>query len=342
MEQQNITAAVLDLIERPAFCVRDGVIVQANQGAQSRQLTIGLQIADILQTPYSDGEALSVTILAAGIAYRAQVIRTENTDIFVLDSESPQLRAIALAAQHIRNPLNSIIALTEELSENSENKDLAHLQRGLHRLHRIVCNMSDAYRYQQTHTIQMESADITAIINEVMEAIGAYLSECAITLEYSSVSERVIGLCDQEMLERAIYNLVSNAAKFMMPESTLEARLTLNKNILTFSVYNRDANKTHTSPFNRYLREPCIEDSRNGIGLGMELIRAAAAVHNGTVLIDYPEEGGMRVSMTVSVRSHSETTVHSAVILPTSNYAGDRDRNLLELSEILPIDSYKM
>ena len=178
-------------------------------------------------------------------------------------------------------------------------------------------------------------------VDEVMEAIGTYLSECAITLDYSGLSERVIGLCDREMLERAIYNLVSNASKFMMPESTLEARLTLNKNTLTFSVYNRDANKIHTSPFSRYLREPCIEDSRNGIGLGMELIRAAAAVHNGTVLVDYPEEGGTRVSMTLSVRSRSETTVRSSVILPTSNYAGDRDRNLLELSEVLPIDSYK-
>ena len=342
MEQQNITAAILDLIERPAFCVRDGIIVQANQAAQSRQLTVGQHLADILQTPCSDGDALSVTILAAGIPCRAQVIRTNDTDIFALDCESTQLRAIALAAQHIRNPLNSVIALTEELSEGTQKSDLAQLQRGLHRLHRIVCNMSDAYRYQQTNTIHMETADITSIIDEVMEAISAYLSECAIKLDYSSASERVIGLCDREMLERAIYNLVSNAAKFMLPESTLEAKLMFNKNILTFSVYNRDANKTHASPFSRYLREPSIEDSRNGIGLGMELIRAAAAVHNGTVLVDYPEEGGTRVSMTLSVRSHSETTVRSRVILPTSNYAGDRDRNLLELSEILPIDSYKM
>jgi signal transduction histidine kinase len=346
MEQENTTNPLLELIDRPAFFVREGVITEVNQAAQQLLLCPGAEIETVLPDcmeayrAFTDG-SLSLTAVIADFPYQAQVARTESGDIFILDAQHPELRAIALAAQHLRNPLNSIMTVADQLcSEDTE--QLAQLQRGLYRLHRIVCNMSDSYRYQQPTSARLETADITRVFDDSMEAIGTHLTACGTQLKYTGLNRMVIGLADREMLERAVYNLISNAVKFMSAGSALEAKLTQNGNVLCFTVQNQQsASMPQNRPFNRYLREPGIEDSRNGIGLGMALVRAVAAIHGGTVLVDTPQPQSTRITMTITVTSNPDHKVHSNIKLPISNYAGDRDRGLLELSEVLPTGAYK-
>ena len=91
--------------------------------------------------------------------------------------------------------------------------------------------------------------------------------------------------------------------------------------------------------FSRYTREPGLEDSRHGIGLGLSLICSVAALHGGTVLVDHPLETGTRVTMTMAIRSGSSTTLHSPRI--RVDYAGEWDHSLLELSDILPTSLYE-
>ena len=87
----------------------------------------------------------------------------------------------------------------------------------------------------------------------------------------------------------------------------------------------------------RYQRQPGIEDSRFGIGLGMVLIRSAAANHGGTVLIDRPEGGGTRITMTMAIRQNT-ALLKSPVIPPVM----DNSREILtELSESLPWEFYQ-
>ena len=91
--------------------------------------------------------------------------------------------------------------------------------------------------------------------------------------------------------------------------------------------------------FSRYLRQPALEDSRYGIGLGMVLIRTAAANHGGAVLIDQPEGTGTRITMTLSIRQSKETVLRSNIL--RVDYAGERDHGLIELSDCLPAELYE-
>ena len=99
------------------------------------------------------------------------------------------------------------------------------------------------------------------------------------------------------------------------------------------------AQSVRSSVFSRYLRQPALEDSRYGIGLGMVLIRTAAAHHGGTVLIDQPEGAGTRITMTMSIRQSKQATLRSNVL--RVDYAGERDHGLIELSECLPTELYE-
>ena len=92
------------------------------------------------------------------------------------------------------------------------------------------------------------------------------------------------------------------------------------------------------SVFNRYLRQPCIEEGRYGLGLGMVLVRTAAACHGGAVLIDQ-SEGGARVTMTMAIRQNPSGILRSPVL--RVDYAGEQDHALVELADCLPADLYK-
>ena len=91
----------------------------------------------------------------------------------------------------------------------------------------------------------------------------------------------------------------------------------------------------HGTLFARYLREPGIEKGNTGVGLGMTIVRAVAAAHNGTVLLEHPEGMGSKFTMTIHINQSSENVVCTPILLPI-DYAGGRDHVLLELSDVLP------
>lgn len=344
MEQENIVGSLLELVERPALCVCDGKIVQLNNAASQIMLQPVQNISDLLppnNCAYENfqGGTLTLTMTIFGNSYNAQVSRIGNYDIFILEDDDSQLRAIALAAQNLRNPLNNLIT-TAELLPCKDNKYMGQLHRSLNRLQRIVCNMSDSYRYQQDQLIRSETTNIVSVFNESMEAIATHLESCGIKLQYEGLEEAIYGLADREMLERAIYNLISNAVKFMTDNHKIMAKLTQNSSHLSFTLQTSGVPVNTVGIFNHYQRQPGIEDSRHGIGLGLPLVRAVAAAHGGTVLIDRPDEATTRFTMTISIAESKETVLRSSISIPVSNYAGERDRGLLELSEILPVEAY--
>ena len=94
-----------------------------------------------------------------------------------------------------------------------------------------------------------------------------------------------------------------------------------------------------TQFFTRYKRSSAIEDHRFGIGLGMSLVRSVAAIHGGTVLIDYPEKNSIRFTMSLECKHSTSTQLNSKIF--RIDYTGERDHALIELSDSLPSQCYQ-
>lgn len=353
MDQLNSIRHLLDLMSKPAFCVQDDAVIHINHAAHLKQIDVGISIFDlILDNPdaYREfhGGCLYLTIQILGIPCGASVTRTEGFDIFILEDtiDVKQLEALSLAAQQLRIPLSNLMAVTQahfyeqDLTEPNVQKHSQQVNRGLYQLHRIINNMADAAYWGKDALTEVHELD--ALFSEVMEAIAFRLQEAGILLHFTGLNESVYSLADRELLERAIYNLVSNAAKFTPKDGVLEATLTKYGSQLRFSIQGQLHDSAEEIPgdaFRRYLRQPGVEDSRFGVGLGMVLVRSAAAAHNGTVLIDQPDSDSVRVTMTLAIQQATNNTFRSPC-LHISDYAGGRDRGLLELADILPLDSY--
>lgn len=353
MEQSNDIFRMLEMMERPGFCVKDHRVVSVNAAA-GKYLAPGDSVDLYLRTGLKEYGAfcqgcLYLTLFLAEQTWGASVRRIGEYDVFLLEQEADQaeLRAMALAARELREPLSNVMTTADRLfplsalQDDPATQDLtARLNRGLFQMLRVICNMSDANRYTTT-TSSQEVMDINAFLREVFEKVGALVPHTGITLTYSGLESPVFCLVDQEKLERAVLNIVSNAIKFSHRGGAIRAGLARRENMLYLTVEDTGdglSDSVRGSVHQRYLRQPAIEDGRFGIGLGMVLIRTAAALHGGTVLIDQPGERGTRITMTLQIRKNTESMVRSPVL--QVDYAGGRDRSLIELSDCLPAEAY--
>lgn len=354
MEIQNTAPAMLALLPQPSFCAENGMIVHVNDAARKLQITPGIQVMDILQTGkdeyshFSDG-CLYLSIVLSECQFSACVTKVNSFDVFTLShtDNKAQLQSLALAAKELRRPLADIMTVAESLfpaiEPNSDTKtslQIAQLNRSLYQLQRIIGNMSDAGRLKASASSQLEMRDICSVLQELVQDFEGLAAQNDLTFRYHLPSQRIYCPIDTELLERAVYNLISNAFKFTPKGGQIELHLQQQRNYLYLSVtnYGTIPSELLGGVFTRYLRSPAIEDSRYGIGLGMVLVRSAAAAHGGTVLIQQSDDQHVRVTMSIPL-GQKDTMLRSHI--QKVDYTGERSHLLIELSDCLRAENYK-
>ncbi len=356
MEELKDMNEMLDLMLQPAFCVVDGLVSHCNAAATGLLLEEGREIADLFDTGAEEFSALEdgslyLTLRLGGNICGASVRRFGDAHVFVLEQDTSlaELQSLALAARELRQPLSNVMTIADRLFPISGNDDdpvlqdkVARINRGLYQMLRIVGNMSDAYRYTNDTAGGQQIREVCALLEEIFASHKAHLQNVQMELSFTAPQQSIYCLVDEEKLERAVSNILSNAVKFSQPGDKIDAALIRKGNLLYLTVQDVGggiAPGLRGNIYSRYLREPGIEDGRYGIGLGMVLIRSAATAHGGTVLMEQPKNGGTKITITMQIRQPSDATVRSPI--HAVDYAGERDHLLIELSESLPANLYK-
>ena len=337
---------MLELISQPAFAVVDGVIVKTNRNVLPLlPNAVGLEVASLLgedAQEYADFQSgcLCITLQLGFTGIPATVHRVDGFDVFTLepDEDQAELRALVLASTQIRQPLSDLVTIVDRM--DPEAQEVMRLKKRLFQINRLVNNMSDAFHYDNDSTANMVYVDVCDQMEEWFERLEALVSGCGLRLEFSRPHQSVCSLIDEEKLERAVNNMISNAVKASPAGGTIQARLTYKNNRLYLSVRDQGVGFSPDaigSIHCRYQRQPGLD--LDGLGLGMVLIRAAAAIHGGTLLITRPQDGGTQVTLSIAPKKPQGQQMRSPVF--HFDYAGEWDHFLLELSEVLPDEFYK-
>lgn len=348
MEKPNESIKILSLFSHPVFLVKDGVIADMNQSAKQLQFSLDTQVSDLIETGKEEyrifnGGYLSLSLSVLGVRRTAVVSRTEMGDLFHLqeDDDPAELRTMSLIAQRLRQPLSDLMIGADNLFPDSAIQDdpvlkqkAGKMNRSLYQLLREITNLSITILpgNQSLH-------DVKALFTEIMERVKnmEFTQRCEINYKVSHGD--VYCIVDRDLLERALHNMLSNAIKFSPEGCPITAKLETVENRLLLSVQNQyEPGKDPDNLFFRYLRNPGIEDSRYGVGLGLFLIQKIASIHNGCLLMDHPEEDSIRFTVTIPIRKNPPGEVHAPI--PNIDYLGGRDHTLVELSDVLPFSTY--
>lgn len=351
MEEKNQNIQMLSLMRQPAILVQQGLITYANPAAGAYLLRPGMEFSSLLATgkseylSFAEG-CMHATVCLEGNTLDATVLRDLHREIVILEdrADNATLRALSLAALELRMPLSGAAAITERMlplagQDGPLQAHTAQLNRRMLQLQRIIANMADCEHYFRRDEKAMEYVEFRGFLQELLAKAAEALAAADRHLEWELPQQPIYLWAEAQKLERMVYNLLSNAAKFSPAGSCIRVQLRQNGDRLALSVMDQgDGIANMGDIFTKYLRQPGLEDPRLGLGLGMVLVRATAIVHGGAVLLDHPEGWSTRVTVTLAMERKRDALVRCPAF--RIDYAGERDHCLLELSDVLPEQLY--
>jgi len=225
-------------------------------------------------------------------------------------AETEQFREalIGSVSHELRTPLSSILgastvlSLAPEITGSTRLKKLAALiHQESERLNVEIQNILDASRIS-TNGLQakLEWAEPADFINAALQRCRNRLTSRAV--EVTLPEELVLLRIDSVLMERALGQILDNAAKYSPPESPINVRGHLEAGQFVISVADHGAGldaEDRTLLGQKFFRGNRHTQVTSGLGLGFWIASAFIAANNGTI---EATSDGVNKGMTVTVR----------------------------------------
>jgi len=204
------------------------------------------------------------------------------------------------AGHELRTPLTIVRGHLELIDVNPEDREqtVALVMDELDRMSRIVHDLQTLTRSNQPGFVRLAPVDIGDLTDEVVVKASA-LGDVRCVLD--DRAEGVV-MADRHRLTQAMVQLAQNALRYSRPD----AEVGIGSRVLGESVQLwvrdsgpgvPDADKERI--FERFVRSDRQADSSEGAGLGLSIVRAIAAAHDGSVDVTDNESGGATFTMTI-------------------------------------------
>ena len=355
MEQQ--VKQILELINQPAFLAKDGTVVWCNAVARSlfldsASLSFLLGKSSMLYELWNSEGTLKLPLFIAGKAYDASVQRTDDGDLFIATRRSaevvPSANAVISASANLRKPLHNMMSAANELFdaiEPQENERLssasARLNQSIYQFLRICGQMSDGGKLLlQRKPVHRRPTDLSAFFSDFVAQARPLVSSVGIELLFDAPVTNLRADVDTVLLERALYNLISNALNYTHKGGTVTLSLKKQSRMLLISITDDGEGISAdvlSTLFERF-SDHGLGDARWGAGLGLPMAREIARLHGGDLAVSpNPTGKGTCVSFTLSLEPAPIELRQRGV---SYDYSGGLNHGLLELSDVLDAQMY--
>ncbi len=260
--------------------------------------------------PFDDLRARVVAVIgdAASSLERLGVARTLAEARTRAETEQFREALIGSVSHELRTPLSSILgastvlALAPEVTGNSRLKKLAALiHQESERLNVEIQNILDASRISSNGLqAKLEWAEPADFLNAALQRCHNRLASRAV--EVTLPEELVLLRIDPVLMERALGQILDNAAKYSPPESVITVRGQQDGGWFAISVTDRGAGldpEDRTLLGQKFFRGHRHAQTTSGLGLGFWIASAFVAANNGSIEV---ESEGMNKGMTVTIR----------------------------------------
>ena len=299
----DLSTDILSLSGEAALLIRRNLVYFANSAACRilGQDCLGKSLRSLLGPGVAESQASSfiVEISIGGSQYAVRVNRFEDSQLVFLRqcSNSPLLLNDALIFS-MRSSLMNFSLSADMLRTRAEDKEDAELLCALrsithsyYRMMRVLTNASAVLSITQGSLIfSPEELDVARLVSP--------------QVELKLVCEQVQPIvADRQLVELIILNLISNCLVHAVGCTRIALSLMGTRDSLIISVDDDGcgiAPEQLGSVFDRYCHGFDMGSMLSGAGLGLTVVRSAACLHGGTLLLESRQGKGTTVRVSLS------------------------------------------
>ena len=247
---------------------------------------------------------LSRRIEAQGEDEVSRLAGSFNTMLEALErSQRAQRQLVADASHELRTPLTSLRTNLEVLARGGppdpEDRDRlrADLVAQLEELSALVSDLVELARDEEPEAPSVEDVRFDRLVASAVERARRH----APAMTFQTALEPALVQAVPGRLDRAVANLLDNAAKWSPPGGVVDVRLQDGE----LTVRDRGPGigpQDREQVFDRFFRADCAR-GRPGSGLGLAIVRQVAEGHGGTVAAEAADGGGALLRLRLPVLS---------------------------------------
>lgn len=242
---------------------------------------------------------LRLVLTQLAVVLEQNFLKNEKEKI-ELENEREKVRSNLLRAvsHDLRTPLTVISGIAETLSQdedqlqkNTRNKLLEDIQEESQWLIRMVENLLSVTR------IDMDTMKVTKTeesVEEIIEAVYHHLKKVypTRTIHVQLPEDFLMIMADPVLLEQALFNLVENALRHGQQDTSIYLRVFQKNQQTVFEIENQG--QIPLGQFqkiqNNLLNNTEVPvDSKNGLGIGLSIVKTIVHAHNGKLEMENTE-----------------------------------------------------
>jgi signal transduction histidine kinase/DNA-binding response OmpR family regulator len=196
---------------------------------------------------------------------------------------------LAMLGHELRNPLSPILTALQLLRmRGAETREQAVIERQVGHLVRLVDDLLDISRVTRGKIeLQRQPMELGAAVASGIEMARPLLEQRRQRLDLSVPPEGLLVEADANRLAQIVANLLTNAAKYSDPDSTITIAAERRGDVVRLSVRDEGvgiAPELLDRVFDIFFQEPqSIDRSKGGLGLGLAIVHNLVALHGGRV-----------------------------------------------------------
>ena len=275
-----------------------------------------------------------------------------------------QMSAIYTNITHeLLTPLTVISASVDRLREKepSNEQDYDLMQLNIERMVRLLQQILETSKSQSGELkLRVGQGDVMQYIRQTAVCIEPLMAKKGLEFKIECVPESMMGWIDTDKLDKIIYNLLSNAAKYTQGENgqvLLQVHTNKRYDHIIIKVSDNGIGIPQDKMkklFHRFYDGEYRQQQTIGTGLGLALTRELVYLHGGTIECDSKEGVGTTFTVTLPISKESfsasqideqykiDINMARSAILDIANRMQNEQPQELEVSYVVDDDAYKL
>lgn len=238
-----------------------------------------------------------------------------NLNAQLEEATQSKLRFFTNVSHDLRTPITLISDPVEQLAKASnltdDQKVLARIaNKNVKILHRLINQILDFRKYEAGKLqLQYKEIDFAKAAREWLQAFRQLAQKRHIKLDINIADVDMRMAFDPDIMERVVFNLMSNALKFTPDNGHVGFNATIDNGMLIFSI--SDTGIGINAEEQKHLFEHFFRAERiyaGGSGIGLSLVKAFVELHNGSIRVESESGKGSKFIVEIPIRHVSQNS----------------------------------